>query len=98
MIYEYLDKWLRERCRAMEILLSYGLHRTRHVGFSDHLNLLAGRRPRVSCSDTQSSFLPLMLDIWRLMDLFVINSDLCLTVPNISLKDKTVDQTKGNIH
>lgn len=42
VIYDYLDKWLTERCRIMEILLSYEIHRTRHVGFSDHLNLLAG--------------------------------------------------------
>lgn len=45
MIYDYLDKWLTERCRLMEILLSYEIHRRRHVGFSGHLNLLASRNP-----------------------------------------------------
>lgn len=50
MIYDYLDKWLTERCRVMEILLSYEIHRTRHVGFSDHLNLLASRNPLFSCT------------------------------------------------
>lgn len=63
MIYDYLDKWLTERCRIMEILLSYEIHRTRHVGFSDHLNLLAGsilllKPPRQAVRCTGLPFTP----------------------------------------
>lgn len=36
MIYDYLDKWLTERCRVMETPLSYEIHRTHHVDFSGH--------------------------------------------------------------
>lgn len=58
MIYEYLDKWLTERCWIMEILLSSEIHRIRHAGFSDHLNLLAGQLSLSAVRTTALLFTP----------------------------------------
>lgn len=61
MIYDYLDKWLTVRCRIMEIVLSYEIHRKRHVGFSDHLICWQVDPP--AQSDAQGFFSPVTPNI-----------------------------------
>ena len=61
VIYDYLDKWLTERCRIMEILLSYEIHKKRHVGFGDHL--ICWRAHLSAQSDAQGSCSPVIAPI-----------------------------------